>query len=207
MTRMSISPFRAGALMLATACAAALASGTAAAGSIVSRQLRGITIMGGAIAAAGNAPGRAAEWNFFVDPSAATAVLGSGATVTLVPLDATNEAPLDRSFYDGVRSARRTPAMRFVLTELTRQRGAIDEGEAFFWDPLAAAALTDGIVRVERRALHVVESARLPGWTWSGGGGASVQVAARPERRRFERIFLGVLAGRQASGSSARKAP
>ena len=64
-----------------------------------------ITIMGGAVDVPGNvtgvplsAPNRTAEFNIFVDPRAANIVFKSGAPITLVPLDATNHAPLAKYF-------------------------------------------------------------------------------------------------------------
>jgi pyrimidine-specific ribonucleoside hydrolase len=64
-----------------------------------------ITVMGGAVQVAGNVgssstiENEAAEWNIYVDPRAAAQVFGSGAPVTLIPLDATNYAPLTMDFY------------------------------------------------------------------------------------------------------------
>lgn len=63
-----------------------------------------ITVMGGAVEIAGNVgpsshiENEVAEWNIYVDPRAAAEVFGSGAPITLVPLDATSYAPLTRRF-------------------------------------------------------------------------------------------------------------
>lgn len=63
-----------------------------------------VYIMGGAIDVPGNLlpdyGNTVAEWNIFIDPTAAKIVLRSGLPVTLVPLDATNCAPLNQAFYD-----------------------------------------------------------------------------------------------------------
>lgn len=53
--------------------------------------LREIVIMGGAFSEGGNIT-PAAEFNFYVDPEAAAAVLGCGAPITLIPLDCTHQA-------------------------------------------------------------------------------------------------------------------
>ena len=59
-----------------------------------------MVVMGGAVSVPGNvhldgAPEPlAAEWNLYVDPSAAAAVVSSGAPMTLVGLDATNQVPV-----------------------------------------------------------------------------------------------------------------
>jgi len=56
---------------------------------------RRIVVMGGAFFVPGNT-GPVAEFNFYVDPEAADAVMRSGLDITLVPLDATTRAPLMR---------------------------------------------------------------------------------------------------------------
>jgi inosine-uridine nucleoside N-ribohydrolase len=152
--------------------------------------------MGGALAAPGNAPGGRAEWNVAADPAAASAVLGSGAPITLVPLDATSQVPIGRSFYEGLRAARRTPAARFVFDVLTRRREAIDAGGAFFWDPLAAVVLTDDVASFEQRRVHLATRGALAGWTAVASDGTNVLVAGDIDRARFDRVLLSVLASR-----------
>lgn len=57
---------------------------------------RRIVVMGGAFTVPGNT-GPVAEFNFYVDPEAADAVMRSGLDITLVPLDATTRVALMRS--------------------------------------------------------------------------------------------------------------
>jgi pyrimidine-specific ribonucleoside hydrolase len=54
---------------------------------------RRVVVMGGAFYVPGNT-GPVAEFNFFVDPEAADAVMNARLPITLVPLDATTRAPL-----------------------------------------------------------------------------------------------------------------
>ena len=70
-----------------------------------------IVIMGGALRVAGNIrelnpriENSFAEWNIFCDPYAADVVFQSGAPITLVPLDATNQAPLSDAFVQRLAS-------------------------------------------------------------------------------------------------------
>jgi pyrimidine-specific ribonucleoside hydrolase len=77
--------------------------------------------MGGAVKVPGNlqVPGvqidnRVAEWNIYVDPHAAAVVFESGAPITLVPLDATNDAPLTMAFYKRLEADHTTPEADFV---------------------------------------------------------------------------------------------
>jgi purine nucleosidase len=53
--------------------------------------LREIVIMGGSFSEGGNVT-PAAEFNIYVDPEAATRVLGCGAPITMIPLDCTHQA-------------------------------------------------------------------------------------------------------------------
>jgi pyrimidine-specific ribonucleoside hydrolase len=162
----------------------------------LAQRLGGIYIMGGAIAAPGNVPGTSAEWNFYIDPTAAATVVGSSAPVTLIPLDATRDVPLDRSFYEGIRAAHATPAARFVFDVLTRERAQIDAGSYDFWDPLAAGALTADVVTVRRRRLRIAGLGAESGWAWAASNGASIRVAVSAKRQLFEQTFLSVLNGR-----------
>jgi pyrimidine-specific ribonucleoside hydrolase len=176
-----------------TRCASWLNCSTFARYPDLAHELDAVFVMGGALTVPGNTPGGAAEWNFQIDPPAAAAVLHAGAPITLVPLDATRHVPLDRSFYEGIKAAHDTPVARFVFDVLTRQRDQTDSGDYFFWDPLAAAILTDGLATVERRRLKVATKASLSGWTFAVTGGTPVSVAMDVPRARFEQIFLSVL--------------
>jgi pyrimidine-specific ribonucleoside hydrolase len=159
----------------------------------LAQQLGGLYIMGGAITARGNVPGTSAEWNFYVDPTAAATVLGTVAPVTLIPLDATRHVPLDRAFYEGIRAAHATPAARFVFDVLTRERAQIDSGTYDFWDPLAAGALTADVVTTQRRRLKIATQGAESGWTWAASDGVRVRMAVYAKRHLFEQTFLSVL--------------
>lgn len=124
-----------------------------------------IVIMGGALRVAGNIrevnpriENAFAEWNIFCDPYAADVVFQSGAPITLVPLDATNQAPLSDAFVDRLASGPATPASQFVLRAIRRIHPLL-RGQAFYlWDPLAAAiAVQEGIAECEQVRLRVVQ--------------------------------------------------
>jgi purine nucleosidase len=66
-------------------------------------RLREIVIMGGARREGGNIS-PSAEFNFFVDPEAAEAVLASGAPTTLIPLDCTHQALTSAARLDRLRA-------------------------------------------------------------------------------------------------------
>ena len=55
-----------------------------------------------------------AEWNIYADPVVAAQVFKSGMPITLVPLDATRDAPVTHEFLGCLNAARSTPALNTV---------------------------------------------------------------------------------------------
>ena len=137
-----------------TELAAVLLSG----GTALRAKIRSVTMMGGAVGVPGNITlpptikNPHAEWNFYVDPRAANVVFRSGLPITLVPLDATNDVPLNAAV-----AARlgRSPSAAFVR----RLIGVYPPSfEFYFWDQLAAAVLVEpAIGRYANRRLAVIE--------------------------------------------------
>jgi inosine-uridine nucleoside N-ribohydrolase len=161
-----------------------------------------VYIMGGAVDVPGNVgnsgagiDNSVAEWNIYIDPRAAAIVLQSGAPVTLVPLDATNHAPLTRKFYDRLKNDRKSPEATFVFDVLTQYYDFIQAGGYYFWDPLAAAILTDNsLAAFETRNLTVIEEeSNQSGRTQASESGTPVRVAVGVETERFEQLFLETL--------------
>jgi inosine-uridine nucleoside N-ribohydrolase len=165
--------------------------------------LAGITIMGGAVDVPGNVfRNDVAEWNIWVDPTAAGVVLASGAPVTLIPLDATNHLPSGRVFYESLDDAAATPAAELVRDAWAANGDWIDNRDGFFyfWDELAAAVLIDeSIVTFEERSLVVDDEEReTKGWTREDPEGSPVRVAVSADRLGFEQLFLDTLVGEAA---------
>ena len=102
-----------------------------------------IYIMGGAVNVPGNVPNSTAEFNFWTDYLAASIVLSSGVPVTMVPLDATNQAPVTMAVYQQLAANLQTPAAKFVFQTLTAQLDTITQNQYYFWDPLAAAFMVN----------------------------------------------------------------
>ncbi len=161
-----------------------------------------IYIMGGAVDVPGNVgssgvgiDNHVAEWNIYVDPRAANIVLDSGAPITLVPLDATNHAPLTPAFYNRIKDAHTSPEATFVFDLLTKNYGFVESGGYYFWDPLSAATLTDeSLVTFQTIGLSVVEGEGLEsGRTQPTDNGAKVRVAVSADGARFEQVFLDTL--------------
>ena len=163
-----------------------------------------ITVMGGAVKVSGNVAAssainnKVAEWNFYVDPHAAAVVLGSGAPVTLVPLDATNTVPLTTDFLNRLRYDRTTPVAEFAYRVLAAQGEFIRRGQYYVWDALAAAVAADAdLATPETLPVSVVEvDGEESGRTQESAVGANVQVALKADRARFETVFLEAVNGR-----------
>ena len=161
-----------------------------------------VYIMGGAVEVAGNVGNsgaginnQTAEWNIYVDPHAATIVLQSGLPITLIPLDATNQVQVTNRFFNRIKDDHETPEATFVFDLLTKYQGFIQSGGYYFWDPLAAAILTENsLATFENKTLIVVEvEGSESGRTQESENGTAVRVAVNADSERFEQLFLDTL--------------
>lgn len=154
-----------------------------------------IVIMGGALDVGGNIGGGPAEWNFYVDPSAASFVLGAGRPIALIALDATSDAPATAETIAEIRADASTPAHRFVADLLGAMGGVVAAGDYFFWDPLAAVAATDGrIAGFVTERLDVLTGGEDSGRVVRSPLGAPVRIAVSADRSAFLRAFIQTLA-------------
>jgi inosine-uridine nucleoside N-ribohydrolase len=158
--------------------------------------------MGGAVSVQGNVGSSGAgianefaEWNIYIDPHAAGIVFDSGVPITLVPLDATQHAPVTMGFYQRLESLHSGAEATFVYDLLTANLGFVESGGAQFWDSLTATIATDeSLATFETYELQVVEEEGVEsGRTRPSPGGASVRVAVSANGPRFEDTFLSVL--------------
>lgn len=170
----------------------------------VANKIAGITVMGGAVSVPGNLGvvkgNSSAEWNIYIDPTAAAAVIKSGIPVTLVALDATNHVPLSAEFYDKLKADQTTPAAQFAFSAVDTQHGFVGNGW-FFWDPLAAAiAIDPSLATVKTEKLSVVtKKGNELGRTRPDDAGTPVAVAVDANAGAFYALFLDVLNGRGAN--------
>ena len=103
--------------------------------------LKHLTIMGGWFAVTPTSARGPAEHNIICDPEAAHIVLSSGAPMSLVPLDVTLRALVDRHGVDALR-AKGTPYHDAVAQQIADYPGFVARGgNTFLHDPLAAATL------------------------------------------------------------------
>lgn len=155
-----------------------------------------ITMMGGAVDVGGNIlsfTNFAAEFNIWIDPTAAQRVFGAGVPITLIPLDATNEVPITPAFLDAVTRSTDSAAM---IADYNAANPLL--GGQFHWDDLAAATLLDPtLASYETITLEVdtePESDTL-GHTRRTSAGAEVNVAVSADREAFEQLFYTELTG------------
>jgi len=111
-----------------------------------------ITSMGGALYVPGNLRALGftdqhknvkAEWNYYIDPLAASIVLKSGIPIRMVPLDATNKVPLTSEFINKVNGLPGSPIQAFVSRIYERITTASGNVQYLHWDPLAAVIAVD----------------------------------------------------------------
>jgi inosine-uridine nucleoside N-ribohydrolase len=144
--------------------------------------LGAVVMMGGAVDVAGNVQPEgadnplAAEWNLYIDPAASDAVISSGAPITLVALDATNEVPVTSDFIDQLVANDTTDATA-VVTEILAAGPP-----PYLWDALAAIAVADpALVPGTDRPIAVVTEGEDAGRTIEQADGSTVLVADPPD--------------------------
>jgi inosine-uridine nucleoside N-ribohydrolase len=155
-----------------------------------------IYAMGGAVDVAGSAVSEentVAEWNIYCDPHAARLVFESGAPITLVPLDATNEVPVTPAFVDRLDAEATTPEAEFVAGLLAGNAESIAAGDYYFWDPLAAVVMRDpDLVTLTPRDVTVIDRPGAPddGRTKPVANGSEILVATDPDGDALEAALL-----------------
>ena len=166
----------------------------------IMRKVGHIVTMGGAFRVPGNT-GPVAEFNYFVDPEAAHAVLNSGVPTTVIPLDVTHQVVLMRKEME-YRAARRASNVAMTVLKMTRdymRYHLATQGfnGGYLHDPMAVAVAVDpGLVKT--RATHVDVETKgdyTRGMTVTdfaprrSGKRGSVHVALTVDRDRFLRLF------------------
>ncbi len=160
-----------------------------------------IYAMGGAVGVPGNVcdtggppENESAEWNIFIDPTAANIVFGAGAPVTLVPLDATNHVPLTQSLAERIRTGAATPSGAFTAELIECVHAACPQG-LFMWDSVAAAILVDNsLASFDTLGIIVVEGeGPQSGRTISSVDGPRIRVARWVDAAGFESALIGTL--------------
>ncbi|MHB1947478.1 MAG: nucleoside hydrolase [Gammaproteobacteria bacterium] len=162
-----------------------------------------IYVMGGAI----NAPGTikevdptqnntAAEWNIYIDPVAADRVIRSGVPITLIPLDVTNQVPVDKIFYNKMKINSHTLISRYAYEIYHRNEKDIFNGRWYFWDVLAAViADNESIAVIQPMKIRViVQQGSTHGATIiDAERGSSIRVCTGANKNVFKHKLINVL--------------
>ncbi len=163
-------------------------------------RLESVYAMGGALFVPGNVrfggpPDNAvAEWNIYVDPAAAQAVIDTGLPVRLVSLDGTNQAPVTPEYAQRVAHDASGPGA-LVLAELFAASPFMTDGTYFLWDPLAAALAAGHPLGSFSAARVEVEEAEGPevGFTRPVEGPPNVEYLSSIDRAAVEDMLLETL--------------
>ena len=176
----------------------------------VARHIERIQIMGGALHVPGNLYGSALpgfdnsqEFNMWMDPVSARAVLRNArpGSVHMVPLDATESAPITQSFIARLAADQQAPGARLTYRIVSQPDMVelIDLGIMYWWDAVAAVSLVhdDGsIATFQRLRVDVIQDGEQTGRTVIVPGGRPVQAALAADTAAFEQTFLDSLNGR-----------
>lgn len=164
---------------------------------------RQLVILGGAIGVSGNlgeggifkTDNAASEWNFFIDPVAAKIVFSSGIPIRLVPLDATQQVPIDMALFERIQERAETPLAKFVAQVLRSNRDLIREGFYFATDPLAATALANpAVVTFRPMAVQISDKPDELGRTVAiKKARTNMLVAIDADNLRFRDVFMTAL--------------
>lgn len=124
-----------------------------------------IVIMGGAVLVPGNinevlpkANNAVSEWNFYADPLAVQQVFAAHIPITLVALDATNQVPITRQFFNALN--RKNKPLQYFSRQLLEDKIKLVGKEVFyrdfyFWDPLAALVLVNPAI-AKTKAMELI---------------------------------------------------
>jgi pyrimidine-specific ribonucleoside hydrolase len=176
-----------------------------------------LVIMGGAVRVPGNlgdggvfkTENKTAEWNFYIDPLAASIVFGSKASIRLIPLDATQQVPIRADFVKALQGGAKGTLELLAAQVLASDDTAIREGYFYAWDPLAAVALVDvDVVRVTPMAIQITMTGNDQGRSVETPGDApNARVALTADAATFRREFVAALAAAPAPKPQSPTAP
>ena len=162
-------------------------------------RVAGIHAMAGTIDAPGNIelgdtkPSDRVEWNVGADPDAMAAVLALDVPITLVGLDATNDVPVPTDIVEQL-SGDHAAAGADIVFEMYAKSPFLASSESSYWDPLAAATLTDpSIAGWEDLEVSMQPTGAGAGRLSRDPGGRPVRAAMSADREAFMTRFLAAL--------------
>ena len=156
-----------------------------------------IFIMGGALQK-GNVeqPGHdgSAEWNIYNNPQALYDVLYTGIPITLVPLEATQHAPISKDLMKQLRNNRHITACELVYEALQTIRASIETGEYMLWDALTSVAIINpAIIQTKKMKINGQLNGPSMGKIFEDPNGFEIDVAISANQELFEQTVLDIL--------------
>jgi inosine-uridine nucleoside N-ribohydrolase len=168
----------------------------------IADELESVYVMGGAVDVPGNVAGSpgapadntTAEWNIYVDPAAAAAVLDSGSPVRFVSLDGTDQVPVTTAFAQRVAASAKGKALG-VLAELFAKNDYMTGGSYYLWDTVAAIAAAGYPVADFADARLSIDTTDGPrsGATVRADGTANAAYMRRADAQAIERLIVDVM--------------
>lgn len=166
----------------------------------LAQRLESVYAMGGALYVPGNVrfggppDNGVAEWNVYVDPTAAQAVIDSGLTIRLIGLDGTDQVPITQEFAKRIQQDATGPGA-LVLAELFAGHPFMTDGTYFLWDPLAAAMAAGYPLGSFSAARVAIEEAEGPevGFTRPVEGTPNIEYLSSADRAAAEDTLLATL--------------
>lgn len=170
----------------------------------IKNKIHQIYLMGGAINVEGNVNiteksinNKVAEWNLYIDPTAAHVVLSSGAPITLIPLDVTNQMPIDTKFYHLLSTYQNNPGVNYLYELYHRKEAEIFNHKWYFWDAVASVIANDeSIASMKTKKIRIVLSPESESGATvvDNQNGINVRVCFAMDKPKFENILLKTIA-------------
>jgi len=163
-----------------------------------------IYMLGGALSVSGNLQdvdannkNNSAEWNIYFDPLASSIVFHSGIPIFLIPLDVTNQFPINKDFFLTLKKYLGTPAADYFYEILNGNQSMLVNGTWFFWDPLVAViSIHPEFALFEKQKITIVQSPEEKSGTTRKDNvhGNGIHVCQSVNKQQFEQELLQVLA-------------
>lgn len=159
------------------------------------RNVEECIIMAGAIQVPGNVEepesDGSAEWNAYADPNAFKAVLDSGVSIKLIPLDITNKFPVTAEFLEKLNEQSETSKASKLAVNLW---SLVKGFTYYFWDTVTAiATIRPELFTFKEMRIDVATSGKNQGKTSPViFGGKKIQVATHINKDEFEALLLSI---------------
>lgn len=159
------------------------------------KNIERIYISGGSIDKKGNivdSDNTCAEYNILLDARAAQDVIASGAPIVLVPLNATESAQITPEVIEQFQSQKNNPSANFVFEVIKPYLKAQPGVKAYFWDPEAAAVMTNPEIGTFKDLKIVVNQEPGPqyGCTEINEDGSLTNVCLSIDAEKFYQLFF-----------------